>query len=86
MITEYHANGHAPGTILSQAVFHPAVVTGEDLTQRQVLDPQEWPRCRASDRAPGTILSQVVLHPMAVRPIRYAPGGLRMLVLNYSLL
>ena len=86
MITEYHANGHAPGTILSQAVFHPAVVAAEDLAQRQVLPPQEWPRYRASDRAPGTILSQGVFHPVAVRPIRYALGGLRRLVLNYSLL
>ena len=86
MITEYHANGHAPGTILSQAVFHPAVVTGVDLTQRQVLDPQEWPRCRASDRVLVTILYQVVLHQGAARLIRHSPGGLQRLVLKYSLL
>jgi hypothetical protein len=37
MIIQYHANGHAPVTILSQVVLHPAVVAEDDLMQRQVL-------------------------------------------------
>jgi len=86
MITEYHANGHAPGTILSQAVFHPAVVTEEDLAKCQVPQIQEWSGCYASDRALVTILYQVVLHQGAVWLIRHSPGGLRVLVLKYSLL
>ena len=86
MITEYHANGHAPGTILSQAVFHPAVVAEEDLAQRQVQQIQEWSGCYASDRALVTILYQVVLHQGAARLIRHSSGGLQRLVLKYSLL
>ena len=86
MITEYHANGHDPGTILSQAVFHPAVVAEEDLAQRQVQQIQEWSGCYASDRALVTILYQVVLHQGAARLIRHSPGGLQRLVLKYSLL
>ena len=86
MITEYHANGHAPGTILSQAVFHPAVVAEEDLAKCQVLQMQEWWGCHASDRVLVTILYQVVLHQGAARLIRHSPGGLQRLVLKYSLL
>ena len=86
MITEYHANGHDPGTILSQAVFHPAVVAEEDLAQRQVQQIQEWSGCYASDRALVTILYQVVLHQGAARLIWHSPGGLQRLVLKYSLL
>ena len=86
MITEYHANGHDPGTILSQAVFHPAVVAEEDLAQRQVQQIQEWSGCYASDRALVTILYQVVLHQGAARLNRHSSGGLQRLVLKYSLL
>ena len=86
MITEYHANGHDPGTILSQAVFHPAVVAEKDLAKRQVLQMQDWSGCYASDRALLTILYQVVLHQAAARLIRHSPGGLQRLVLKYSLL
>ena len=86
MITEYHANGHDPGTILSQAVFHPAVVAEKDLAKRQVLQMQDWSRCYASDRALLTILYQVVLHQGAARLIRHSPGGLQRLVLKYSML
>tara|TARA_B000000460_G_scaffold17364_1_gene11658 strand:- start:29 stop:295 length:267 start_codon:yes stop_codon:yes gene_type:complete len=86
MITEYHANGHAPGTILSQAVFHLAVVFEEDLAKCQVLQMQEWWGCHASDRVLVTILYQVVLHQGAARLIRHSPGGLQRLVLKYSLL
>ena len=86
MITEYHANGHAPGTILSQAVFHPAVVFEEDLAKCQVLQMQEWWGCHASDRVLVTILYQVVLHQGAARLIRYLPEGLLRLVLRYPLL
>ncbi len=86
MITEYHANGHAPGTILSQAVFHPAVVFEEDLAKCQVLQMQEWWGCHASDRVLVTILYQVVLHQGAARLIRHSPGGLQRLVLKYLLL
>ncbi len=87
MITEYHANGHDPGTILSQAVFHPGVVAEEDLAKRQVLQQmQEWSGCYASDRALVTIFYQVVLRQGAARLIRHSPGGLQTLVLKYSLL
>ena len=86
MITEYHANGHDPGTILSQAVFHPAVVTEEDLAKCQVLQMQEWWGCHANDRVLVTILYQVVLHQGAGRLIRHSPEGLQRLVLKYSLL
>ena len=86
MITEYHANGHDPGTILSQAVFHPAVVAEKDLAKRQVLQMQDWSECYASDRALVTILYQVVLHQGAARLIRHSPGGLQRLVLKYSML
>jgi hypothetical protein len=86
MITEYHANGRAPGTILYQVVLHQGVVAEEDLAKCQVLQMQKWLGCYASDRVLVTILYQVVLHQGAGRLIRHSPWGLQRLVLKYSLL